>query len=124
MQETELIAKVMNDGYIEGIHRQGNRELVEAHFHPEFSMFLRDEHDKITIMKIQEWLAKIEQKRKENPDSPKNKVEYTLRNIFVHENFATVLLDLYYNDKLYAVDQFSLYKIKGDWKLMAKLYEM
>ena len=54
MQEIELIRKVMNDGYIEGIHRQGNRELVEAHFHPEFSMFLRDENDNITIMKIQE----------------------------------------------------------------------
>lgn len=125
MNDYNQILQVMDESYIEGIHRQGNRELIEKHFHNEFSMFLKDESGVVTIMKIQEWIEKIEARKLENPDSYINRnVEYTVKHVQIHESFGTVLLDLFYDDNLYAVDHFSLYKLNGEWKIIAKVYHM
>ena len=125
MNDIQQIMETIDLGYIEGIHRQGNRELTSKYIHQEFSMFLKDKDANVKIMGIDEWMDNIDKKKLENPDVPKNKVDYTILDIQVHHrSFATVLLDLFYNDKWFAMDHFSLYKLSNKWMIMAKVYHM
>ncbi len=125
MDDFQKIVQAVDEGYIQGIHRFGRRDLIEKYFPDEFSMFLRDDNDDLRIMHIQEWISSIEKRKEENPESYENRnVAYEIKDIAIHEVFATVVLDLYYNDKLFAIDQFSMYKLNGEWKFIAKLYKM
>ena len=122
MSEIQAILQTMDEGYIEGVHRQGNRSLTDKHFHNTFSMFIRGENDKIDVWSIDFWMDRIEKRKEEDPNSLDRKVDYTITKIDVQDSFATVLLDLYYDEKPYARDFFSLYKFDDGWKIMNKVY--
>ncbi len=124
MNDYNEILEIIEYSYIDGIHRKGDRKMIERSFHPEFSMFLK-EKDGIRIMRIQEWITMIEDRKSINPKLYEDRnVSHTVNSVQIHKSFATILLDLFIDDKLYAVDHFSLYKLNGEWKIMAKVYHM
>ncbi|MDH5402702.1 MAG: nuclear transport factor 2 family protein [Candidatus Heimdallarchaeota archaeon] len=123
MNDVNSVLKTIELGYIEGIHRQANRELTNKYVHDLFSMFVR-KGEEVEIWSIHQWMDQLEERKKTKPESFDRQVDYAITNVEIHNSFATVVLDLYIDSKMYAKDCFSLYKFEDGWKIMTKVYEM
>lgn len=118
--DTEAIRQVVTSAYIEGIHNGGPVDDIRRGFHPGFNM-LRLMDNELRPLSIEEWIASIEEYRKEaKPASPRAEGKFV--NIDVTGNNAIVKLELFRNDKKIFTDYLVLYKFNEGWQIVSKTF--
>lgn len=118
--DEEMIKGVVNSAYIGGIQNNGPVEDIRKGFHPSFAMLRFVEND-VKPYPIEEWIAAIEKRKKENaPSQPKAEGKFI--SIDITGTAATVKLDLYRDGKKTFTDYLVLYKFTEGWKIVSKTY--
>lgn len=120
-QDAENIKFVIDKAYVEGIHNNGDLNDTRNGFHSDFQMFaLRN--GALSKISIDEWIQRIENSRKRNPNPPADKATAKYLSVDVTNNVASVKLELHRGGKILFTDYLYLYKISGDWKIVSKVY--
>lgn len=118
----DAIKAVVKSAYIEGIHIEGNTEKIKAGFHQDFTMsVLRD--DKIVKVSLADWVSRIEEGKKKNPNPPKKDVKYDFTLVDFNGNAAVARVELYKDGKHLFTDYLSLYQFEDGWKIVAKIFQ-
>ena len=79
--------------------------------------------DKLIPFTLKEWIEAIEMRRKEDPDSFKEKTTCKILQVDITRNAATVKLELHKGGNLIFTDYLSLYKFENDgWRIVSKTY--
>jgi len=121
--EKELIKKVIQTAYIDGLHNKGNVDDIENGFHPGFNL-LGVNDNMLTKYPIYSWIESFK-KRKAADSAPlteeqKMTCEYLL--IDITGNTAMAKIQLYKNKVLIFTDYLQLYKFNEGWRIVSKTY--
>ncbi len=119
--DKEEIKTLINEAYVNAIHNFGDLDKARYGFMPEFAMFIQ-RGDMIDVIKLEDWLQRIETSRENNPSVPDAKAAAEFLQIFVVEDSAMVILELYRGEQKMFTDYFNLYKVNGEWKIIAKTF--
>jgi len=121
-KEVEAVKRVIEEAYMDGIHRNQDRETAKGGFHRDFRMLvLRD--DELSKVSIDEWFDRIEGRKAENPEMFRNRVSrHVFHLVDVAGKAAVAKLDIYRNDEFFATDYMLLYRFGDGWKIVSKVY--
>ena len=119
--ETEAVKKVIETAYVEGIHINQDIDAIRAGFHEEFTMVAYREGE-ISKTSIDEWVKRIEEGKKKNPDPPKVETKHEFAMVEVEGNAAVARIEMYKNGKHVFTDFMALYKFPDGWKIVNKIY--
>lgn len=119
--DKEVIKKLIEEAYINGIH--GNQDLneIKAGFHQDFAMLVLN-NNKIDKVNVNEWLDRIVKMKKDNPDLWKSKTSYDFRLVDVTRNAAMAKLDVYKGAIHFSTDYMLLYKFQEGWRIVSKIF--
>ena len=121
MNERDEIIRVLEEAYIEGVHRQVELSLMKKGFHPGMNMLVF-ENDDITKVDVETWnKAEIEAKNS-NPDHLKIQTDYEIDIVDVTNEAAMVKARIFKDHKLTWTDYFLLYKFNEGWKIVSKIF--
>jgi hypothetical protein len=117
-----LIKKVIEEGYVKGLHNNGDLSVTAKSFHEGFNL-LGLRNDMLTKYPIYSWLQMSKERRlkKDQPERPATTSKYPL--IDVTGNAAIAKVELYQNDVKIFTDYLALYKFKEGWRIVNKIYE-
>ncbi len=119
--EEQSVKEVIAKAYVGGIHNGGPIDDIRKGFHPSFSM-LRLTENEVKPLGIEEWIANIEKGRSQNTSAAPVKTVEKFINVLVTGNAASVVLELYRNDKKIFTDNLLLYKFNEGWRIVSKNY--
>ena len=120
--EVEQIKKTVVDAYVNGTQTQWNTDAVAKGFHPDFMMFMPQKDFTLRRFTVQEWVASLHKRKRDNPEGPKFKTTHRFLRVEVAGNAAVAVLELYRDEVLTFTDFLSLYKLGGEWKIVSKIY--
>jgi hypothetical protein len=118
--DAEAIRAVVISAYIEGTQNQGSIDAIRKGFHPSFTMVRLMDND-VNPLRLDDWIAAIEQRRKEASGKPV-RTEGKILSIDVVGNAAAVKLELHREGKLIFTDYLSLYKFNEGWRIVSKTF--
>jgi hypothetical protein len=120
--DKEFIKKVIEQGYVKGLHNNGDLSETAKSFHEGFNLLgVRD--NMLTKYPIYSWIEMSKQRRaqKERPIRPETTSKYPL--IEITGNAAIAKVELYQNEEKIFTDYLSLYKFNEGWRIVSKIYE-
>jgi hypothetical protein len=122
-KEKEAIKKVIEEAYIYGIHGNQDEEKIRNGFHEDFSMLVKiDNHlEKVTV---DEWLPRIDQMKKDNPEMWAAETRYTFDLIDETDYAAVAKLDVHKGSVHFSIDYMLLYKFEEGWKIVSKVFSV
>ncbi len=122
--EKEAVKNVVQSAYIDGLQNEGDKEKIEAGFHPDFYLLGIDKDDKMWRYAIKDWKAKaVEQRLKgELPLKGDKHVTANYKSIDITGNSAVVKLEYLVGGKRIYTDYLSLYKFDSGWKIVSKIF--
>lgn len=116
------IQQVIESAYVKGIHIDGDPEAIRQGFHPEFTMFINRDN-KITKVKIEDWIQRIIEGKKKNPNPAPKNVTSKFSLVDYTGNAAVARIELYKDGKHNFTDYMALYKFSDGWKIVAKIFQ-
>lgn len=122
--EKEVIKKVIQTSYVEGLQNEGDLSKVEKGFHSCFKLLgLKDGQD-IWELPIAEWKEKIKERKAKGvfPKPADKKVTIKFEMIDITGNAAIAKFKFFVGEKFKYVDYLSLYKFNDGWKIVGKIY--
>lgn len=121
ISNTEAIRHLIEKAYIQGIHVTQDRALVQSGFHKDFAMLVLQGNtlEKVTV---DEWLARVEVMKTENPDLWEAETKHTVELIDVTRNSAVAKLEVYKGAIHFSTDYMLLYKFEEGWRIVSKIY--
>lgn len=119
--ETELIKKVIDKAYIEGIHNGGDLNETKKGFHPGFDLLIL-QNNQLNKLPIYNWVESSEKTRKENPNAPRHKTTVNYISIDITGTAAVAKIELLREGKVIFTDYLSLYKFDEGWRIVGKIY--
>ena len=119
--DKESIKQVIEKAYIQGIHGNQDEELVNSGFHEDFAMLvLRDNAiDKVTV---DEWLARVEVMKRENPEMWAAETRFTYDLVDVSGFAAVAKLQVYKGEAHFSTDYMLLYRCEEGWRIVSKIF--
>lgn len=122
--EADVVAvkKVVTRAYIEGIHKDRDPEKIRSGFHPEFVMFV-NASEGIRRVSRDQWIARIEDGNRKNPNRPRPKIDYEYPRIEITDDAAMVQVELDRDGKHVFTDYLSLYRTSDGWQIIGKIYQ-
>jgi hypothetical protein len=122
--EQEIIKNIVQSAYIDGLQNEGNKEKIEAGFHPDFYLLGVGENEEMWKRSIKEWKANAIKKRENGtfPLKGDKKVTAEYKTIDITGNAAMVKLDYLVGGKHIYTDYLSLYKFGSHWKIVNKIF--
>lgn len=120
-REKEAIQQVIEKAYIQGIHGDQDESIVKSGFHPDFAMLVLQNNtmDKVTI---DQWLARIETMKADNPDLWSARTTHNFVLIDGTGYAAVAKLDVYKGTTHFSTDYMLLYKFEEGWKIVSKIF--
>lgn len=115
------VKNVINTAYIGGIHNGGPVADIRKGFHPSFNM-LRLMENEVKPLTIEEWIKNIETNRAKNPSAVAPKVEGKFISVSIAGTSASVVLELFREDKKIFTDHLLLYKFDEGWRIVSKTF--
>lgn len=119
--ETDLIKKVIDKAYIEGIHNGGDLNETRKGFHPGFDLLIL-QNNQLNKLPIYNWVESSEKTRKENPNAPRQKTTVNYISIDITGTAAVAKIELLRENKVIFTDYLSLYKFEEGWRIVGKIY--
>lgn len=119
--DEEVIKKMIEEAYINGIHRDQDRSKVDKGFHQDFAMLVLVDN-KITKVDVDEWLKRISKMKKENPNLWNSKTTYDFKLVDVTGTAAVAKLDVYKGATHFSTDYMLLYKFEEGWRIVSKIF--
>jgi hypothetical protein len=119
--EVAAVKKVIEEAYVKGIHINRDPDAIRRGFHPEFTMIILKDGE-ISKMSRDEWIERIEEGNKKNPDRPKVETKHEFAVVEVEGNAAVARIEMYKNGKHVYTDFMALYKFDDGWKILNKIY--
>jgi hypothetical protein len=122
-KEKEAIKKVIEEAYIHGIHGNQDEEKIRNGFHEDFAMLVKiDNHlEKVTV---DDWLPRIDQMKKDNPEMWAAETRYTFELIDETDYAAVAKLDVHKGSVHFSKDYMLLYKFEEGWKIVSKVFSV
>jgi len=117
----ESIRRVIEKAYIQGIHGNQDEQLVRSGFHEDFAMLvLRDDAiDKVTV---DEWLARVEVMKLENPEMWAAETRYSVDLVDVSGYAAVAKLQVFKGEVHFSTDFMLLYRFEEGWRIVSKIF--
>ena len=122
-KEQELIKKVIQEAYVDGLCNNADAEAVNKGFHPGFTLIGAGQGNTMWKYPIYNWI--------ENAKAGKKKgLKYSFQNEFTTVKFlfvdvvgtiATAKIEFYEGDSLNYIDFLSLLKFEDGWKIVSKI---
>ena len=121
--EQALIKKVVSRAYVDGLLNGQDLEETRKGFHPDFKLPILNQNRKgLNWLPISNWIQYTEKQKSEKPDSFRKRYIGEFKSIDVSGSAAMVKLALYRAGKLIYTDFLSLYRFKGGWKIVGKIF--
>jgi hypothetical protein len=118
--EEEAIKKTIQESYIDGLQNGGTPEQIRKGFDPTFAL-LRVMDNQVKPYPLEEWIAAIEKRKKENPvTGPKTEGKFL--SVDITGTAAVVKLELYREGKRTFTDYLALYKFTEGWRIVSKTF--
>jgi len=117
----ESIRRVIEKAYIQGIHGNQDEQLVRSGFHEDFAMLvLKDDAiDKVTV---DEWLARVEVMKLENPEMWAAETRYSVDLVDVSGYAAVAKLQVFKGEVHFSTDFMLLYRFEEGWRIVSKIF--
>ncbi len=119
----EAVEKVIVDAYIKGIHGNQDEKPIRNGFHEDFCMYVKA-GETVQKVTIKEWLTRIEEMKKQNPELWKGKTTYTFKLIDITGNAACAKIEVYKGNTFFSTDYMLLYKFTDGWKVVSKIFQI
>lgn len=121
--DKEAIKQVIEKAYIQGIHGNQDEETVKSGFQQDFAMLvLRDNTlEKVTV---DEWLARIETMKAENPDLWEAETRYAFELVDAAGYAAVAKLDVHKGVTHFSTDYMLLYRFEEGWRIVSKIFSI
>jgi hypothetical protein len=120
-KEVEAVKRVIEEAYMDGIHRTQDRETVESGFHRDFRMLVLND-DELQKVSLDEWFRRIEGMKAENPEMWKGESRHEFHLVDVVGKAAVAKLDVYKNDEYFSTDYMLLYRFGDGWRIVSKVF--
>ena len=123
-KDIEVIKKTILNSYQDGLQNEGDMKKIDEGFHPLFKMIAVNKEGKVWEYPIEDWKKSVEKGKKDGkyPKADDRKVKIEIPMVDVTGNAAIAKLKFFVAEKLVYVDYMSLYKLEGNWKIVAKIY--
>lgn len=120
-KDKQMIQNVIEEGYVQGLHNQGDLEKTAANFHPGFNL-LGVRNNMLTKYPIYSWIESSKTRREKAKDKRgiKTTAKYPL--IDITGNSAVAKVELYREGEKIFTDYLSLYKFEEGWRIVSKIY--
>lgn len=119
--DVAAVKKVIEEAYVKGIHINQDPDAIRRGFHSEFTMIILKDGE-ISKMSRDEWIGRIEEGKKNNPDRPKVETKHEFAVVEVEGNAAVARIEMYKDGKHVFTDFMALYKFDDGWKILNKIY--
>ncbi|UCC33734.1 MAG: nuclear transport factor 2 family protein [Candidatus Bathyarchaeota archaeon] len=121
LNEAEAIKHVIEEAYIKGVHGDQDERRIRGGFHQDFTMFVLSNNN-IQKVRVEDWLGRIEQLKKENPELWKSKTSHRFKLVDVSKNAALAKLDVFKGETHFSTDYMLLYKFEEGWRIVSKIF--
>jgi len=121
MGDREDIRRVIEEAYIEGIHRDQDDAKVRRGFHPEFRMLVR-QGTEVAKVDPGTFLAKVKARRVSDPGSFEKELTYDIPLIDVEGDAAVARIELFRGGVHLYTDYQLLYRFGDGWKIVSKTF--
>jgi hypothetical protein len=119
--EKEAIKQLIEKAYIRGIHGNQDERTVKSGFHQDFAMLVLQD-DAIDKVGVDEWLARIETMKAENPELWSAETTYIFELVDVAGYAAMAKLDVYKGNVHFSTDYMLLYRFEDGWRIVSKIF--
>ncbi|NPE27353.1 hypothetical protein HNV12_05110 [Methanococcoides sp. SA1] len=123
--DEELIKKVIQSAYVDGLQNEGDFEKIDAGFHPDFELIGIGKGDEMWHLPIGEWKERTKKKLAEGK-LPKTKneemVSIKFLDVDITGTVAVAKFEFYVGKELKYIDYQSLYKFESGWKIVSKVF--
>ena len=112
------IRRVVMEAYVQGMHGNGDRDVIRAGFHPDFVMKVLRDDGSVTSVTIQEWMSRLpaEGTPVERP------VEAEIPRVLLTGNTAVAEIHVAREGQQIFTDYISLYRFPEGWRMVAKVF--
>lgn len=117
------IEQAVKRGYIEGIHKYQDKEIVLEGFHEDFEMIVLSGGE-IEKVNIDKWLDRVEGMKAQNPEMWQAETTCSFELLDSTRDTASVKIDVYKGNIHFSTDYMLLYNIGGEWKIVSKIYSV
>ena len=119
--EAAAVQAVVEAAYVRGVHAQFDPEAMRRGFHPDFRMLVLRE-GRLEAVALEEWIARMEKRRREQPAGTPPRVTHTFTFTDVAGPAASVRVELNRDGRHVFSDYLSLYKFPDGWKIVSKTF--
>lgn len=121
--DVQEIKHVIEEGYIQGIHGEQDRNLIDKGFNPIFRMLVLDK-DEVKGVSVDDWLPRIEGMKEANPELWAGTTTYDFKFVDIAGTAAVVKLEVFKAGRFFSTDYMLLYKIDGNWRIVSKVFSV
>ncbi len=119
--DAEAVREVIVRAYVEGIHKESDPEKIRSGFHPDFTMFINTDEGILKVTR-DEWIARIEEGNRKNPDRQRPEVRHEFSLVEVTGGAAVARVEIHRDGKHTFTDYLSLYRFADGWRIIAKTF--
>jgi len=122
--DIELIKKVIQTAYVEGLQNEGDFAKIDKGFHPDFALLIPGKGNEMEKLTLTAWKEKIKANLASGklPRKPEEKVSIKFLFVDITGNAAVAKFEFYVGNKLTFLDYQFLYKFEDGWKIVSKIY--
>jgi len=120
-RDKEAIKQVIEKAYIRGIHGNQDEETAKSGFHQDFAMLVLQD-DALEKVTVDEWLARLEVMKAQNPDLWEAETRHTFELVDVAGYAAVAKLEVYKGNTHFSTDYMLLYRFEEGWRIVSKVF--
>ena len=119
--DKQAIEQVIEKAYIRGIHGNQDEKTVRSGFHRDFAMLVLQGNALEKVM-VDEWLARVEVMKTENPELWEAETRHTFELVDVNGYAAVAKLEVYKGTTHFSTDYMLLYRFEEGWRIVSKIF--
>ena len=116
------VKAVIQSAYVEGVHVKLDAAKMRKGFHPDFRMLVLKD-GKMSAVTLEEWIGRMEQREKENPNAARPAIKAEFPMVNVTGNAAVARVEISRDGKHTFTDYLSLYKFADGWLIVSKIFQ-
>nr|NIV44767.1 hypothetical protein [Candidatus Bathyarchaeota archaeon] len=101
--DKQAIREVIEEAYVNGVHRHQDETKMKDGFHQDFAMLVLS-NNKIDKVNVDEWLKRVAEMKEKDPELWKSETSYDFRLVDVTRNAAVAKLDVYKGTTQFSTD--------------------